>query len=180
MTEPIERPKLNRKAVAMKTYRDRVHALYADVRSWLSGDDRFRLEQSASVVRDGLGRYAVDRLRVFAGEERIAEFEPIAATVIMAAGQVDVLGLVDYAWLIYYETPPIAVTTLTDRRGHTTRSSFPIIEGIDRPGWYWTDARHDDGARFLDNRTLFDIFEEISDLESQPHREPPRGSHVVS
>lgn len=148
MTERIERPKTHRNAVAMKTYRDRVHALYADVRSWLDGDVRFRFERSSSVVADGLGEYEVDRLAIFIGEDRIADFRPIAATVILGAGRLDVIGLVDYAWLYYHER---------------------IIPGIVRPGWYWSDLRHDDGERFLNDRVFADILEEISDLERQPH-----------
>ncbi|HTD38863.1 MAG TPA: hypothetical protein VK669_15235, partial [Candidatus Limnocylindrales bacterium] len=153
MTERIEAPTQEQLA-AIAAYRERVHALYHEVRSWLGGDKRFRFEQCSSTVADGLGEYEVERLRIFAAEDCVADFRPVAATVVLAAGAVDVIGLVDYAWLNYHERRPMAVTTLTRRDGTSARHSKPIIPGIHRPGWYWTDLRHD-CARFLDRRVLF-------------------------
>jgi len=178
MTERIEEP-THEQLAAMETYRERVHALYRDVRSWLENDDRFRVDQSPASVLDGLGEYEVDRLRVFAGGECVADFTPIAATVILAEGRVDAIGLVDYAWLNYYEKTPTATTTWTRRDGTVTLHTSPIILGIDRPGWYWTDLRQEDGERFLDHDVLFELFEEISDLEGQPPRPLPGGPPIV-
>lgn len=168
MTERIDGP-AQEQLSAVETYRERVDALYADVRSWLDGDDRFRFDRCSSTVADGLGEYEVDRLRVFAAEDCIADFRPIAATILFGAGRVDVIGLVDYAWLNYHERRPMATTTLMRRDGTSSRHSTPIIPGIHRPGWYWTDLRHD-CARLLDRRVLLEVLEEISDLERQCHR----------
>jgi hypothetical protein len=177
MTERIETPK-DRKTVVIETYRDRVRACYTDVRSWLGSDHRFRFEQAPSPVADGLGEYAVDRLGVFAGNECVADFRPVAATVLFGAGRIDVFGLVDYAWLHYYTFSPAATTTVRHRDGKVTRSSTPVLDGIDRPGWYWTDLRRD-RERLLDRRTLFALFEEISDLECQPDPPLSDGADVV-
>lgn len=180
MIERIEEP-TNEHLSAMETFRERVHALHRDVRSWLAADHRFRFEESSYAVFDGLGDYEARRLRVFAGGDCIADFRPVAATVLLSAGRVDVIGLVDYAWLHYHEDTPTATATVTRPDGTTTRRTTPILLGINRPGWYWTDLRHDDdGERFLNHPVLFELFEEISDFDRQPDRPFPDDTCFVS
>jgi hypothetical protein len=169
MTERSEHLTMQLDAVTIETYRDRVYALYADVRSWLAGDDRFDVTQITASVIDVAGEYDIDRLSVFAGGERLLEFRPIAAVALLAAGRIDVWGTVDYATLLYFESSPTSTTTLTNADRTTHKTTRHLFRGIDRPGWYWIDVRHSGEGRFLDHQMLFDVLEEISDFEGDRH-----------
>jgi hypothetical protein len=153
MTERSDFPITPQDAATIETYRERVHALYADVRAWLAGDERFGCARIPSFVAEGIGEYQIDRFMVHAGDRGVLDFRPVAAVVLLGAGRVDVWGTVDRAKLFYFDTP-------------LERPATSAFFGIDRPGWYWIEGRHT-GARFMNRRALFDVLEEISDFERE-------------
>jgi hypothetical protein len=162
-----ERLLMQQEAAMIDTFRSRVEGLYADVEAWLANDMRFRFGRAPLAMIESIGNYSIDRLNVYAAKQRLLEFRPVGAAVLLGEGRVDIWGTIDFAMLLYFESSPVSTSTITNAdRTSTHKSTTHLFMGIDRPGWYWIDARHDD-ARLFNNRTLSDILVEISDFERE-------------
>jgi hypothetical protein len=140
--------------------RQHVGELAAAIEEWLVDHPSLLLTQRDHAIVESQGEYTAPAIAIAIAEgtTRIAEVVPVGAFVIGARGRVDVVGRVDRATLLYFESDPHIETTVRSESGSVLSTSrLSLFRHVDRPGWYWMiDARHREAA-FLDRATFFEI-----------------------
>lgn len=150
----------------IETFRARVAALYDDMRIWIANEEGLSASVASSVIRESVGEYEIERLLLSYSGCTVAEIAPVGASVVASAGRVDVLGSVDRAMLLYFESEPAIRSVLTDDSGRVVRNAkYRLFRGYLGPGWYWAiDARHREARRF-DEAAFLEVLAEVSDFD---------------
>jgi hypothetical protein len=92
----------------------------------------------------------------------VAEFRPLAASVIGASGRVDMIGAAGAEFLVYLaESGP--VLEIADSSANKPVRRHAMFTGVSKPGWYWIGERRLGRAHALDRNLLLDLLRSVSD-----------------
>lgn len=134
--------------------------LYQNIDSWLEPT-----ELSAKITKNNVklneeatGTYYAPQLTILYGQNKsIATLEPVAAHVLGANGRVDLVGLYDRAYMLYFNdlnTKPV-----------NQQGVLLLNPGVTKPGWYWIPNRINENDHLLDKDVFKQLITEVSDYE---------------
>lgn len=143
-------------------YLQRVSQFYTQVQNWLQDD--FDFAQTYSEVTDNTGQYVVPVLSIFKKdlpklEGAVADLFPRGASVFMAEGLIEIVGVFDKESVTYMLTT--SVPKVMDRTGR----EYPLFKGIEQEGWYWIEDSRRNRAHLLDKNLCLELLGVVSGYE---------------
>jgi len=146
-------------------YRDRVVGFYEQVSNWLKGTPLQMGHKSITLQEDVFGTFEMPVLEISAASgRRVAQLQPIGASVIGAEGRVDLVGDRDRQSILYFGTEGPHIDVSVDSGGGTTRISHRLFKGVTVAGWYWLEDARLGRARSLDEGLFKELLRGVADI----------------
>ncbi|MBN1974360.1 MAG: hypothetical protein JW787_12025 [Sedimentisphaerales bacterium] len=145
----------------------RVKDLYDQVKKWIKAKKLIAKEKEVELNEEMSGIYKVPGLLIEDKEgKKIAELQPAGAWIIGAEGRVDIIGIIDRAYLVYLQIEgPHMKMSVSSSAEKVEEISRPLFKGVDQPGWYWIENKPRGKARLVDSELFIDLLSEVSDYE---------------
>jgi len=136
-------------------YLQRVSQFYHQVKSWLS---EMNFSTSKHLFADELGKYEGSILTIKDEDgELLARFIPVGAKNLIGEGVIEIVNWLGEEHIFYMPEEGQTIVIAGNK--------IPILNGINKDGWYWIEDPHTGEAHFVDKSLLLNLVTLVSDYE---------------
>jgi len=144
----------------------RIQDLFTEIEKWATAKNLLVNRNNITLNEEAYGMYEVEAIQlVTSTNQKIAEFQPVGASIIGANGRVDLVGTIDSVILVDWDKGGPSFETNVTNDTETAKHNKPLYRDVNESGWYWVESRKLSRAHKLDEQLFNDLLLAVSDYD---------------
>ena len=144
----------------------RIQDLFTEIEKWATAKNLLVNRNNIKLNEEAYGMYEVEAIQlVTSTNQKIAEFQPVGASIIGAKGRVDLVGTIDSVVLVDWDKGGPSFETTVTNGAETQKHIKPLYRDVNESGWYWVESRKLSRAHKLDEQLFYDLLLAVSDYD---------------